>query len=679
MPKASALASKLNALQLKEVKLVTQESPPPAPTADPLSLFETNSAAKYDSANTWTLDVFPSQQTIFCFLMLLASSASSAADHKEHAKSSLATFALYYMTIYHAFFLINDLHVRPNPSAHARIWQESSFRHNFAKFLESLPVPESMETIFAQLFAAQSDRTPNVFYIPSAAGFRHDMFFGRFFPLSIFTNLHDCIATVPGNSSRMTVTNDLFSRPLYTIKTTPNDDSPFVAQLPHLLGITHDNAGTYKYYASKVYQIFSTIFNPVLFRDFHRRSSLAALDIKPPTFVNANALVNAYDVLFCATPHNLAELKVVLSAVSSILVTTVPCKRTLSQVIASSSGISILDHGYSDFALPTWNASPSIDFSDFDTDDKDTNVIKKLNSSEPLTYAETLRFLTTFPDPRPAASSRIQDFTQNPAPTNIADIQTTRTWPWSLISNNNPRRHFPIATSFVTFDEQRSAYPHVLILDVTGNQTVNAHLASLTHKIIESFEIDGCTIEMPRSDRPLGLQNCSFADSCIPYKYVHKGTSFLKRPNTEQMARPLLRSKAHRSTNLPASSLLIDRTKVFLPLVPGLRIIDDPAPSHIPGLTQLMDNDWIKYAQSFLGFSTDSTKTPGTDVANMTDRHLYLFSPYTFTPVEDDDQEADHPDYNKSVHYFITNLRSVFGTDVNLIEVNHPLEALPVL
>nr|QLC36790.1 capsid protein [Sarcosphaera coronaria partitivirus] len=679
MSKTNSLATKLSALQAKQVTLTVLDKAPPVSSADPLALFEANSAAKYDSANQWIIDVFPSQQTIFCFLLQLASAAAASADHKNHAKSSLATFSLYFMTVYHAFFLLNDLHVRPVPSAHARIWSESSFRYDFATFLLSLPVPDSMQTIFMQLYATQFERTPNIFVIPSAAGFRHDIFFGRFFPLSIFSNLHDCIATVPGNTPRMSILNDLFSRPLYTIRQTVNDANPFIAQLPHLLGYnTEATAGHYSHYASKIHQIFSTIFNPVLFRDFHRRSSLAALDIKPPVFTHATQAVNAYDVLFSATPHNLTELKVVLQALIPIIRSTVPCSKSLSELISSGSGNSILSHGYSDFALPTWSTSDPINFTAFEVEDRTTNVITRTISNEPSVQASVIKFLSPLAA-APAATTPIADFTQVPPPTNLANIQTTRIWPWSLIGNNNPRDSFPRQKHFLEFDDERSAYPKVLVLDIHGHQTVSAHLATLTHKIIESFEIDGCTIEQPRSDRPLGLQNCMFADSCIPYKYVIKGTSIKKRPDDNVLPRPLRRSKPLSRTSLPASTLLIDRIRMFLPSIPGTRIIDPVLPLHLPGFTQIADVDWIRYTQSFLGLTTDSAAANGTDVAHMTDRHLYLFSPYSYTPKEDDDQDAIVPDYNSSSHYFITNLRSIFGTDFNLIEVNHPLEALPIL
>jgi hypothetical protein len=94
----------------------------------------------------------------------------------------------------------------------------------------------------------------------------------------------------------------------------------------------------------------------------------------------------------------------------------------------------------------------------------------------------------------------------------------------------------------------------------------------------------------------------------------------------------------------------------------------------------LLDNvDWISYAQSFLGFRvTDpSGSRPNTrDIPGMEHGTLLVWSPYTYISYEDSDDVT--PDYAATHRYFLTNLRSFFGTDYNLVEMKHPFEALPV-
>jgi hypothetical protein len=659
----SALAARLTSLKAKSTELTVKEVKVPESSADPLTLFEANTAARTDSSNEWTIDVFPSQISVFMYLMMLANNTASLADHKVHAKSSSATFCLYYMAIYHAFFLINDLYVRPTPSAHAVPWNQSSYKANFAQFLLSLPVPAQMETVLAQLYATQTDRTANVFFVPTAAGFDHDVFFGRFIPLTFFAHIHDCIATMPGNSSRSAIMNDLLPRVLYRY----NDTDVVFADV---LGFTIDATvnTTTQYPNTKLHQVFSSVFNPVLFRDFHRRSSLATLDLSSPNITSVDSAY-AYDILFGATPNNLRELKVILQAVSALITTTVPCKKTLSSLIAEGSGISILTHGYSDFALPTWSRNPESTHTHFGT-------MTRMVSLPVDRFAAKISFLAR-PARRPTTTTDVEDVTLTGADASV----TARHWPWSLRSQNDSQHPCPSLDDFVAFDEYLTPNPLVLVLDVEGSKTITTHLATLTHKIIESYELDGTTIEMPRADKSLGLQNCMFADSAIPYKYVIPGSEFYPR-EAGSLPLPLKKARPVSQSRLPASSLLHDRTVLRLPrLLP--RVIERVLPATLPGMTLADNFDWLRYIQSFLGFrtATPSQCTPSADsVPAMEEKRLYVFSPYSFTPVEDDDQEeVANPRLSQSRHYFLTNLRTLFGTDFNLVEAKHPFEALPVL
>jgi hypothetical protein len=668
-----SLNSKLSVLQQKSVVLQVKEVKVPENSANPLALFESNSAARSATANEWIIDVFPNQIPIVTYLMKLALAASSAANHKDNSKSSLATFCLYYLTVFQAFFLLNDLHVRPSPSSHATSWSTISWKHQFAEWLLSLPVPELMEPILAQLSASQTDKTRNVFFVPTAAGFNINHFFGRFIPLNFFTNIHDCIATMPGNSRPLDIHQDLLPRALFSLTddVIPNKTT---ATMADFLGITATST-TANFVASKWYQSFAAIFNPVLFRDFHRRSSLATLDLNAPYFDEITDL-NAYDILFSATPHNLRELKVVLQHVATVLTDTVPCKKTLSQVISSSSGINITAHGYSTYALPTWTTN-----SDTETDLFD--YIDEFHSQSTVARAAAFHYLENPANHNATTTVTAAEITQTPA--DATSHISRLNFPWSLVSltaSTNPwPRDF---TDFVTFNDENHVYPRVLVLDTLATTTVSAHLATLTGKIIETFEIDGTTIELPNADKSLAMQNCMFADSAIPLRLAIRATRFHIR--NDQLPPVRKRHLARPSTSLPASSLIYDRTKINLPCLPAhttpgqARIMDPVAPDSIPGMTQLSAVNWLRYAQSFIGLRTKiSTATTDADLPPATpEGRFYVWSPYTYTSYEDDSPRNITPDLTENRTYFLTNLRTLFGTDYNLIEVVHPMEAMPI-
>jgi hypothetical protein len=661
--KLAALSSKTVTLEVKEVKL-------PENSANILALFESNSSARAATANEWTVDLFPNQVPPVTYLLHQAATASSAADHKDKSKSSLATFCLYYVAVFQAFFLINDMHVRPSPSAHASAWSTVSWKHAFAEWLLNLPVPDSMHTIFAQLYASQTDKTKNVFLVPSAAAFNLHHYFGRYVPVNFFAAIHDCIASMPGNSRPIDIHKDLLPRVLTNLAANhiANKTSITVADI---LGISVSTT-TASHVASKWYQTFSSIFNPVLFRDFHRRSSLATLDLEAPTFTDA-ANANAYDILFGATPGNLRELKVVLQHVASVLTDTVPCTKTLVQLVAASTGTSSFHHGSSTFGLPTWICNS-------DTETALLDAITRFSSISPTTRATDLKFLKA---PTAAAAAHTVTAAAATSTDNTAVISAL-TYPWSLVTLTASANPHPRDDEFVIFDDNVNTYPRVLVLDTLGTLTVSAHLATLTGKIIETYEIDGTTIELPNVDKSLAMQNCLFADSAVPFRHVIRATKFHVR--TTDLPPVKKRSLPRASNSLPASSLLYDRTKAILPMLPaaatpGQATLRDPVTTNMmPGFTASPLTDWLYYAQSFFGFRTKINAATDTadHVPATAPGRLYVWSPYTYTPYEDSNPSGLTPDLTVNRSYFLTNLRTIFGTDTNLVEVVHPMEAMPV-
>jgi hypothetical protein len=676
MSSKNTLAARLATIKSKTADLIVTAVKVPDSTADVLALFESNSSARADSANEWTIDVFPNMIPIMTFVLLTALQHASLTDHRNHAKSSVATIALYHTALVYGFFLLNDMYVRPSPSAHARSWLQSSPRNLFATFLLSLPVPDVLVPILAQFYASETERSRNVFVVPSAAGFSHSYHFGRFIPLTAFAAIHDCTATMPGNSPRLDVLKDLFNRDLYTLDQT-NPFYQFSCSIADIIGVTMDQTdnNTFNYVNSKFYQIFTAVFNPVLFRDFQRRSTLATLSLKAPVFDTTDP--NAYDILFGYSSANLRELRVVLQAVSSVLTGHVQMGKNLGHVISEASGAEIFRHGYSTFALPTWSSNLNLTSAQIDAMTRYIHI----SEEDRATDISFLTAPTTRPTAgNPAAAVTIIDESGNPAnlPTNrkIRNIP-----PFSRThDDSNTRPPWPsTARDFVLFKDDTHTTPRVLVLDILGDKTISAHLATLTGKIIESFELDGTTIEIPNIDKPLGLQNCLFADSAIPYRYVIPALRFHPRP-AGSILPPLKRAPPNPQPRLPASSLLRNRLAVANPIFSSTTIDSLPLSVDFPGTTTLQNVDWIRYAQSFIGFRTCSgTSNALTEdaIPGMEPGRLYVFSPYTYTPYEDDDEPI--PDLSGSRSYFLTNLRTLFGTDYNLIEVKHPYEAMPVV
>jgi hypothetical protein len=663
MSKQSSLSDKLAAFSKKVPEFTVKSVTPPETSADFLTLFESNSAAMTASSNVWTIDVFPSQVTVLAYIMSLASTYSGLLDYKHTPKLSTATITAYMLSLYQGFFLLHDMYVRPSTSSHAQLWLDSSARKEFADFLLSLPVPSGLEIIFSQLFPTTTDRTRNVFFIPSAAGFSYRHFYGRFFPVSIFTHLHDIAASLPSNSPPATVFNEILKQQIFKVTST----TTFTSHLADYFGydITTANA---TFLNAKFHQLFTSVFNPVLFRDYQRRSQMSTIDLAVPTFTTSDP--NAYDMLFSYTAPNIKELKIVLQSVATAMFDKVPSTQNLGKLISDASGNNILSHGYSDFAVPTWIHNATV-------------TTAELTRPKPASFyhrAQEMTFLA--PGTLPTANTDATWYTlNNGAPnTTVSPI-----WPLSLVMRNpSTTAHVPALSSFLTIDEDNQTqfgYPRVLVLDISGSSTIDAHLATLSGKIIESLELDGTTIEHPNVFKSLGMQNCIFSDSLIPYNRTVWSTRFKKydtATSTDRLPRPLARSKPVSTTSLPAASFLTDRTKVVIPNVQH-KIRDTAVPAELPGFTYLADVNWLSAIQSFIGFRTATSSTSTADTIPGMLGHLFVWSPYSYTSYEDDQNEYNRTSHANDRRYFLTNLRSLFGTDYNLTMVDHPLDAMPAL
>nr|QLC36788.1 capsid protein [Sarcosphaera coronaria partitivirus] len=662
----SALATRLSSLEKRTAALTFKDVQLPENSANTLTLLKSNSAAKSATANEWILDVFPNFIPILTYVMSLSAQMAQLVDHREHAKTSVATITMYNMAIIYGYFLVSDIFVRPSPSSHSSSWSQTTWKESFVEFLMTLPVPEQLETILQQFAPTVSEHRKNVFFVPSAAGFDHDQHYGRFFPLSFFSSIHDTTATLPGNSPRLSIINDLFPRALYTC----NNTTPCFA---NLLGITIDPANrNCSYVNSKFYQMFHSVFNPVLFRDYQRRSTLATIDLELVTSSNA------YDILFSASSSNLRELKVVLQSIASIFDGKVSCKTNLSKLLSNSSGLSILSHGYSTMPLPNWTSD---DFSIVDVDDD--NTIPRLRPSTETIRSQHLCFLSR-PAARPPRSNHIDAtalVTDTGAGHPLPDgLHFRNHWPFNLVLNTDSPNPFPTLPSIISFDPDLNVAPRTLVIDALHSPTETAYLATLSGKVIESFELDGCTIEHPREDKSLGMQNALFSDSLIPFEFVMSSFSLGQASATRRS--PLARAKADSTQRLPASSLFHDRTKIHLP-----RLNNDTvaAFADYPGLTP-RTTDWISYTLDFFGFRTVSPSNHGPLVDHppaVTAHSLYIWSPYTYTAYSSSEPTLNNGklEYDQAVQrtYFLTNLRSIFGTDFPLTEVVHFNEAMPVL
>jgi hypothetical protein len=233
--------------------------------------------------------------------------------------------------------------------------------------------------------------------------------------------------------------------------------------------------------------------------------------------------------------------------------------------------------------------------------------------------------------------------------------------------------------NFVKFSETRHVHPEYQILDVTNDAEETAWIIGLTGKIIESFEIDGSTVAQADPQQNTAEQNHQPGESLVPTRYTISPLRWYRRPTTRPLPSPRERADNVSDDRVICSTHLIDRTRVDIPVATqGLR---DPAvPTGFPGLTLEQDVNWIARFQSFLGFKAVDRMNHRADddsIPNMPLSRLYVFSPYMYTGYED--HRSSQFDASQQRTYWVTNLRTHFGSDHLLIDATHPYKAHPLI
>jgi hypothetical protein len=692
-----------NTEELNACQPIYQISQKEEPTAvgNRLELFKSNTAARRPTANERTFDLFPNMIPLTTEIMLtsLEYATSIGADLSAHPKLSVATICFYQLFVLYGYFLVNDCYVRPSSSNFAKSWLQSTSRTKLLRFITRLPVPSWMIPVLDQFSATSSPTNGNVFIVPSAASVRPETHYGRFFPVNFFSAIHDIAATMPGNSP----VNDVYIRLLFTelsrfmVQGEPAEHM-FVCCIMDLLGITLDtDRNNLSYINSRLYQAFDSIFNPVLFRDAQRRKTFAKTSIMPTEFDSSNDF-NIYDLLFAFNEQNDAEIYVILETVATALDTPAGFSKSLGQTIAGRSSKYAFDHGYSEFLLPTWSSNPikPENKTKGPTDPKKFNLDLVSNKKR----AEQLTFLQGTPPPaatlntdhRILVNIRAHNGTQ-------LDDKSEDSWQWPdatkpilkaiLHPYPFPRPLFlgPYSTSeegktelddYIKFSEPRHVAPEYQILDTSSDAEETAWLTGLSGKIIESFEIDGSTVAHPDPTQSTANQNHQQGESLVPVRYTISPLEFYAERALPLVA-PRNRTDNVSDDRVICSTHLLDRTRIEIP-TPQQAIRDARVPTGFPGLTITENINWIERFQYFLGFRASDRYNHGNDsdaIPYMPKGRLYVFSPYMYTGF--DDAKPSQFRATKLRAYWVTNLRTHFGSDTQLLDATHPYKAHPLL
>lgn len=637
--KAFEIPTSVKASAIKKRFQPSAEQPKGAPTPnvkdDLITRIGTDRKHDISDGLPITIDVTPDSRWILMSLMYYSNLYYSTIDVKNKSKTSPMTVCMYFLVIVHAHLLVSDLYLRHTPSFWANEFMNDSSRRDYLEFLLSLPVPDFLMKFIETLTETKDPRRPLVQFCPSFAGFsyRHD--FGRFFPPTLFMQAHTLAATVSARGDTDSVLGKLFDSQAWT-----------TAKIGNILGQHINDTSAILDYSSKLIQSFYSLYNPVVERSIQRRNSFAPTPCTPYEFTS-QATFNPYICFLHATDNDISEMTTVLESVSAALSTVAPFKGQLGSLYDNLSGLDILRHGYSSFALPTWHtASTGIPTK--------TKAIKVQNHKD---RASTLHFLTK---PAPADATTLK------YPTTDSVIDKIL----YLVKKGTKSEDYPDPdTDFRLFSPRYDVSPRVRVLDPYDMNVSTLNSVIFAGLIIETLEVDGSIVLQPDAEATLDECNSQVLQSAVPLSAVRYATHFGSKDEKHSVY--AVQRVQHSATSQKASIILYDAGEHRLGVFD--ETADEAIPAELPSFRIRPHTSWFTRMTNVFSFKTASPEADSEDVdARTSADQILAWSPYRF--VAQNWKSTKQEDFC----YMLLNLRTNYGMNVPLAEIAHPTDLLPI-
>nr|QED43030.1 putative CP [Scutellospora partitivirus A] len=392
-------------------------------------------------------------------------------------------------------------------------------------------------------------------------------------------------------------------------------------------------------YAHQLMQAFEGIINPALARSRSQRNVYSRV----PHHVQPSQVdVNPYQLMMNADEDNVSETMTLMRQIQATISSKFKISGKLSTVAASLTGMNITIHGYSNFAIPTWHntAVPQ------NTDASGTVTAKR--------YAELLRFLH-----RPTRTGN----TDLPYPDDATTISTIL----YLVQDRNLTDAYPTNAKLVSITGRNNSVPPVRIMDPYDYNATTFHNAYLSGALIESLELDGSAVPLPNMENVLDEENTLFLQSAIPFSDIHRATNFVYTTTAGVYAEQRVPIGPH---GQPSALMLYDLTQNRLPHFD--KRVQGAVPTALPGFDIVPHMSLWTSIYSKIGFRVPNSDEKTRNRPNIPEKGSFLvWSPYRY--YNGKIMTSDPENY-----FMITNLRTIFGTNVPLGETAHFLEVMPI-
>lgn len=615
-------SDKLNKLSAKYAKpeSAPDSAPQPPPKNDLFDRISIEQRLQLDTGFDATIDVQPDFRFIVLALIFHVNKLYLLLEQKNRPLLTPPSLLAYCLFIINGFFLVCDKYGRHTPSQHAREFLNDTDGNQMLEVLLRCYVPSFVLDILRGLAPTVLPRRPGIELVPTFAGFSFEHDFGRFFPPQMFTIAHTIAASVRGNSDPDDILKMWFDSPLVSYDTT-------TIKVGHLLGAGIDGSGRYENWFQSA---CIGVFNPVVLRSLSQRPTFQRIPYTAHTLPMTNT--NPYVLNLNADEQNVSSSMMFLESFSDLARSDLSASYQLGGIFSVVSGINIVTHAYSDFSLPTWHFKPTGSHND---------------TKSPKDFATAINFMT-------------RDISNNKSKIQFPTDASTITQQLYLVEKKDysPSDDPDI---LVSFDPRIHVFNPWRLFDPFDYLPSKFVFTLVCGLLIETLEIDGFEIPHPNLRSSLREDNSQYLQSAVCLDDIRKATIY--------GAHPVVRRSVTRDDKQKASLSLYDMARNRLGSV-GLTVADPTVPAFIPGFS--LAPNVFKFDRLFnkSGYRVNGESSP------LPGQLITAWSCYRHV-APDAPRVDDDTSINLSKLYMLLDLRTVFGTDVTLAQVEHGAKLIP--
>jgi hypothetical protein len=641
--------------------------------------------------------VFPDQRPVLLQAMFNFKDLNDNLIRAEQPDISKATFVAYVLAQWNVFMYLNDKYrTNGSESAYATPYGIDSTRKDFILEMSQLPIPDFLAQAFTTLTTSTLPNRNNIRFSMTAKGFIYGYDFGRFFPITIFLQIHNLIAERDSEINKADFWKNVFERLIHVWNNEYVHIGNFFGVLP-IHGFT-----TSRFVDSPLFRYLNSYFNDIFSQDVSSRRIYESLPIQNVTMTSPP---NYYDMIFGFSRKNFEIYKRIFRDAAGLLKTYNFGENTIQRVIFQEDNLRILAPAYMELNPPTWSYKTIGDVGELKPMTKKEMSLalnfKIVPDLKNLKQAEGLKSWNAKCDAihDTEVSEKHPNTAEEIAATGIPYTYTTKvvqektevkaTFTGSLTgyaATHTSQVTNPPLTDFRVYNDEYTE-PGAIIdrpLQLIDFTPMMPYMAGL---FIENDEIDGTAVPIPNPDGINAVENSYFLCSALPVQLFYDACQL--RPIYSRK-----RIQRNDDTGIYSGIVVGDRSVMNRNILASqygrLQTANVQDPFNVNNLNPGMTIDNVTWQgkeasviaseiKSPFGDNKKESSYPNIDF-DKTNYKIPGWSCYRYVV----DEEADTltgqlTQMDLSNYYYLMNLRTIFGAQVDTKKVTNFFECIPEL